>query len=101
MRPKENAAEVNARRLLRNAKGQEYIKERNAQLDVEFIGDNRKTKQFWTEIMRDGNADIKDQLKASEYIAKTNGAFVEKKELQGAFSNKIEFGFRDPAVADA
>jgi phage terminase small subunit len=65
---------------------------------VEFIADKSETKRFWTEIMRDENADIKDRLKASEFIAKTNGAFIDKKELQGAFSNKIEFGFVDPTV---
>jgi phage terminase small subunit len=95
-----NAAEVNASRLLRNAKVHEYIKERNAQLDVEFIADINETKRFWTEIMRNAGSDIKDRLKASEYIAKTNGAFVDKKELKGAFDGKIEFGFCDPTVVD-
>jgi len=37
--------------------------------------------------MRDENTDMKDRLKVSEYIAKTNGAFVEKKELQDAGIN--------------
>jgi phage terminase small subunit len=96
-----NSAEVNASRLLRNAQVLEYIKERNEQLDVQFIADITETKRFWTEIMRDDGADIKDRLKASEYIAKTNGAFVERKELQGAFDNKITFGFVDPSVADS
>ncbi|WML56668.1 terminase small subunit [Neobacillus sp. PS2-9] len=93
-----NAAEVNASRLLRNAKVLEYIKERNEQLDVGLIADITETKRFWTEIMRDEEADMKDRLKASEFIAKTNGAFVEKKELQGGFNGKIEFGFIDPSV---
>lgn len=91
-----NAAEVNASRLLRNAKVLDYIKERNKELDVEFIADITETKRFWTEIMRDGNSDIKDRLRASEFIAKTNGAFVEKKEVHGAINNKIEFCFVDP-----
>jgi phage terminase small subunit len=95
-----NAAEVNASRLLRNAKVLEYIKERNEQLDVHFIADITEAKRFWTELLRDANADMKDRLKASEYIAKTNGAFVEKKELKGAFDGKIEFGFCDPTAND-
>ncbi|MFP5110229.1 hypothetical protein ACSU6B_26400 [Neobacillus sp. C211] len=70
-------------------------------MDVEFIADLTETKRFWTVIMKDENADLKDRLKASEYIAKTNGAFVEKKELQGAFNNKIEFSFVDPTASDA
>lgn len=95
-----NAVEVNASRLLRNAKVQEYIKERNAQLDVEFIADITETKRFWTEIMRDENADMKDRLRVSEFIAKTNGVFVEKKELQGGFDNKITFGFVHPTLKE-
>ncbi|WP_088090656.1 hypothetical protein [Bacillus sp. OV166] len=69
-------------------------------MDVELIADITETKRYWTEIMRDGNADMKDRLKASEFIAKTNGAFVEKKELQGGFNSKIEFSFVDPSVED-
>jgi phage terminase small subunit len=91
-----NAAEVNASRLLRNAKVIEYINERNAQLDVEFIADITETKRFWTAILRDENAEMKDRLKASEFIAKTNGAFVDKKEMKGSFDGTIEFGFIDP-----
>lgn len=55
-----NAAEVNASRLLRNAKVLEYIKERNEQLDVEFIADITETKRFWTELMRDSTADTNE-----------------------------------------
>jgi len=32
--------------------------------------------------------------------AKNNGAFVEKREVQGASYNKIEFGFVDPTVEE-
>jgi hypothetical protein len=46
--------------------------------------------------MRDEDADKKDPLNASECIAKTKGAFVEKKELKGAFDGNIVFGFEDP-----
>ena len=70
-------------------------------MDGEFIEDITENKRFWTEIMRDENADLKDRLKASEFIAKTNGAFIEKRELRGGLNNKIEFGFIDPAEADA
>lgn len=95
-----NTAEVNASRMLRNAKVIEYISERNKQLDIQVIADITETKRFWTEVMRDVNADIKDRLKASEYIAKTNGAFIDKKEIQGKGFSKIEFGFVDPNSED-
>jgi phage terminase small subunit len=57
----------------------------------------REAKRFWTAIMRDDSLDLRDRLKASEFIAKTNGAFLEKKELHGKF-DKIEFGFVDPTI---
>jgi phage terminase small subunit len=60
----------------------EYIEERDERLDVEFIEDITKKKRFWSEIMRDENADMKDRLKASDYIAKTKGAFFEKAVLK-------------------
>ncbi|MFJ5713093.1 hypothetical protein [Neobacillus sp. NPDC093127] len=55
----------------------------------------------WTEIMQDENVDMKDRLRSSEYIAKTNGAFVKKKELKAALDGKIIFGFEDPTIDDS
>ncbi|ESU33256.1 terminase small subunit [Bacillus sp. 17376] len=95
-----NSAEVCASRMLRNVKVIEYIQRRNERLDTEIIADLEETKRFWTTIMRDENADIRDRLKASEFIAKTNGAFIEKKEVLGGINNKIEFGFIDPTLDD-
>lgn len=95
-----HAAEAAASRLLRNVEVQNYIRERNDQLDVQFIADITETKRFWTEVLRNEEADMKDRLRASEFIAKTNGAFIEKKELKGGLDNKIEFGFCDPSAND-
>lgn len=93
-----NSAEVNASRLLRNAKVMKYIEERNKELDTRFIADIEETKRFWTEILRDPEIDIKDRLKASEYIAKTNGAFLDKKVVSGKWDNKVTFSFVDPMI---
>jgi phage terminase small subunit len=41
---------------------------------VEFIANITEKKRFWTEIMRDENADMK-------YIAKAKGAFLRKAVL--------------------
>lgn len=75
-----NAAEVNANRLLRNAKVMEYVKERNKSLESDRIADMTEVKEFWTNILRNNNIEPKDRLKASEYIAKTNAAFIDKVE---------------------
>jgi phage terminase small subunit len=86
---KGNVAEVNASRLLRNAKVQEYIKERNKLLESDRIANMEEVKTFWTNTMRNGNADLKDRLKASEYIAKTNAAFIEKQQITGEMTQNI------------
>jgi phage terminase small subunit len=78
---KGNVAEANASRLLRNAKVQEYIAERNQALENDRIANMEEVKSFWTHTMRDQQAELKDRLKASEYIAKTNAAFIEKREI--------------------
>lgn len=71
-------AEVNSNILLRNHKVQDYIKERNAESKNDRIADMKEIKELWTDILRDKNQNPKHRLKASEYIAKTNAAFIEK-----------------------
>lgn len=77
-------------KLLENARIREYIDERNKQLENERIADMQEVKEFWTKILRDDEAEYKDSLKASEYIAKTNGAFLERVEQTGKDGGPIE-----------
>ena len=71
-----------------------YIKERNDKLASGRIADMQEVKELWTDILR-GNlegVEIKDILKASEYIAKTNAAFIEKIEAKNEnVNNNIDF----------
>ena len=78
-----NAAEAAASRLLRNVKVRDYIRQRNKELDRDTIADMQEVKEFWTNILRNKAADSKDRLKASELIAKTNGAFLDRIENSG------------------
>ena len=41
------------------------------------IATREERQRFWTEMMRDGNQDPKYRLKASEYLARTQGDFIE------------------------
>jgi len=84
------AAEANASRLIRNDKVQEYIAKRNKQLESDRVASMEEVKQFWTNTMRDNEAEIKDRLKASEYIAKTNAAFIEKQQITGEMTQNIQ-----------
>ena len=78
-----NRAEASASRLLRNVKVRDYIRQRNKELDKDTIADMTEVKEFWTNMLRNRAADPKDRLKASELIAKTNGAFLDRIENSG------------------
>jgi phage terminase small subunit len=80
---KPGAARANASRMLTKANIKEYIEKRNKELASARIADMTEVKEFWTSTLRDEEADYKDRLKASEYIAKTNGAFLDKVEQSG------------------
>lgn len=83
---KGNAAEASASRLLRNVKVATYIEERNNSLQNDRIADMEEVKRFWSDTVRDAEVDLKHRLKASEYIAKTNAAFIEKREVANTHS---------------
>ncbi len=38
--------------------------------------------EFWTKVLNDPDAKMNDRLKASEYLAKAKGAFIEKRQVQ-------------------
>lgn len=90
---KGNAAEAAASRLLRDVKVQAYIEERNKLLESDRIADMEEVKHFWSNTMRDLGADLKDRLKASEYIAKTNAAFVDKQQISGGTNDTLTVVF--------
>jgi len=78
---RESVAAAAASRLLKNVKVGEYIEERNKQLDKSTIADMQEIKEYWSKIVRQDGLGIQGGLKASEYIAKTNAAFIDKSEI--------------------
>lgn len=64
-----------------------YIAERNKRIETPRIADMTEVKEFWSSMLRDSKCDPKHRLKASEYIAKTNAAFVEKVEHSGSIES--------------
>lgn len=85
-----NRAEASASRLLRNVKVRDYIRQRNKELDKDTIADMTEVKEFWTNLLRDKETDTKDRLKASELIAKTNGAFLDRVEHSGSIVTIVD-----------
>jgi len=85
-----NRAEASASRLLRNVKVRDYIRQRNKEIDRDTIADMQEVKEFWTNMLRNRAADPKDRLKASELIAKTNGAFLDRVEHSGSIVTIVD-----------
>ena len=85
-------ARGHSHKLLQNVAIKSAISERNELLEDERIADISEIKQFWTSVFRSGEAEIKDQLRASELLAKTEGAFIDKVEHSGSLdiSNKSD-----------
>jgi len=71
-----------------------HIEERNSVLESQRIASMTEVKKFWSAVLRDEDENVRDRLKASEYIAKTNAAFTDKVEHSGdlEFNIKIDYG---------
>lgn len=66
------------------------VEERNKQLESERIADMIEIKQFWTSVIRNTEVPMGDRLKASEFIARTNAAFIERREHTGKDGGPIQ-----------
>lgn len=83
-------ARGNTTKLLQSTTIQNAIKERNKLIESDRIADMEEVKRFWSDTLRDEDMDPKHRLKASEYIAKTNAAFIEKQEISGETTHNIK-----------
>lgn len=68
-------------RLLTFDDVQEYLEQRNREISAANTAQMEEVRQFWTATMRDGNMKPSNRLKASELLAKTYGAFLERLEV--------------------
>ena len=90
----DNTAAKEGHKLLKNPKITQEISERNNQLKSDRIADMEEVKQFWTNTLRSEENDLKDRLKASEFIAKTNAAFIDKVDANVNMNKKLEDFFK-------
>ena len=88
----DGSARAGGNRLLTNSNVREYIEKLSEEASSKRIADMQEVKELWSNIIRGmkEEADMKDVLKASEYIAKTNGAFLDKVEHSGAIEINID-----------
>ena len=69
---------------------QDYIQSRAAKLDKRRTASMEEVHEFWYNTMTDMEVAQRDRLKASEYIAKTHGAFLDRVELSGGVELKTD-----------
>ncbi|MDR2944056.1 MAG: terminase small subunit [Methanosarcinales archaeon] len=79
-----NIAGVEGSKLLRKPKVLSELERRRAAIIADSIADAVELQQFWTQTMRSGSEEKKDQLKASEFLAKTKGMFISRVEIMEA-----------------
>jgi phage terminase small subunit len=66
-----------------------YIEKRIKELETERTSDMQEVQEFWAATMRNPKEETKDRIKASELIAKTHGAFLERVEHSGSINNPM------------
>lgn len=69
---------------------QDYIQSKAAKLDKRRTASMEEVHEFWYNTMTDMEVAQRDRLKASEYIAKTHGAFLDRVELSGGVELKTD-----------
>lgn len=72
-----------AAQLMDNEKIVERIQEREAERDATEIMTREQRKIFWTAIARDESQSIRDRLRASELLGKSEGDFIDRKQITG------------------
>lgn len=86
---KGKSAEANSCRLLSNKNVQAYVRKLSQRAEEKAIADMQEIKELWTRFARDEAEDKRTRLKATEYLAKTNGAFLDRVEAKVS-TNKLE-----------
>lgn len=88
------SSEVEASRMLRNPKIQKYLKELSKpkeKIEKAKKASMDQVHEFWFDILTGKvEADINQQLKASEYVAKVNAAFTENTNTTLNFPKGID-----------
>ena len=84
----ENYADRNSRYLM-GIVG-EQIKEDQQAIKSKKIKSVEEIQEWWAEQMDDDSLEMKDRIKCSENLARSQGAFIEKVEVKGQVNNPFE-----------
>jgi len=85
------------KRCLKDEYIRTLIKEKRDKEIKPMIADRHARQKFWTDTMQDSEKDMKDRLKASELLGKSEGDFLDRVQHSGDAQNpviqKIEIEF--------
>lgn len=70
-------------KLLKNVEIQEAIKARQDKRLSLVIASREQRQAFWSEVMNDENLFMKDRLRASELLGRSEGDFLDRHEITG------------------
>jgi len=76
--------------IIRREKIQKAIEQRETRERRPHIADRKRRQEFWTQVMEDSEQQMKDRLKASEYLGKSEADFVERREHSGQDGEPIQ-----------
>ena len=89
----DSAKEIGSENLTKPDILQAIRKRESAQIRP-LIATREDRQRFWTEIMRDGEAAMKDRLRASELLGKAAGDFLERMEVESNASLDLRMEVR-------
>lgn len=85
----ERSVHTDAKKYLAKPAVSAYVEMRRREMNEKAYADMDEVNQFWADVLRKNEdklrdvCDIKDRLKASEFIAKTKAAFIDRTETSG------------------
>lgn len=74
-------------RLLKNVEVSQAIDAAITERRSKLIATREQRQQFWTDVMTDTEQDMRSRLRASELLAKSEGDFLEKVQVQDTSAN--------------
>lgn len=94
------SARVHGARLLTNDNIVKAIAEREEIENRESIATRQARQKFWTEVMKDAKQEMKERLRASELLGKSEGDFVDRTELSTPKGLQIMVSYENGAEDD-
>ncbi len=97
----ERWAASNADKILKNTEIQAAIQQREKERINSLIMSREQRQLFWSTVVQDEDADMRDRLRASELLGKSEGDFLEKMlDITPQEPPSIEVVFTDPILED-